>query len=99
MKNNRFVAIALAEPAKSVVDGFRLGRRCSVRHQAVLDGDARSAAIAEAVRLAEPGDVVAVLGKGHERGQEVAGQVHPFDDRVELAEALRARCGDRAGQR
>ena len=65
----------------------------------IIEVDGRRAAIAEAVRLAEPGDVVAVLGKGHERGQEVAGEVHPFDDRVELAEALRARFGDRAGQR
>ncbi|MFC4150175.1 UDP-N-acetylmuramoyl-L-alanyl-D-glutamate--2,6-diaminopimelate ligase [Micromonospora mangrovi] len=65
----------------------------------IVEVDGRRAAIAEAVRLAEPGDVVAVLGKGHERGQEVAGQVHPFDDRVELAEALRARFTDRAGQR
>jgi UDP-N-acetylmuramoyl-L-alanyl-D-glutamate--2,6-diaminopimelate ligase len=32
--------------------------------------------------------VVAVLGKGHERGQEVAGRVEPFDDRTVLAEAL-----------
>ena len=51
------------------------------------------------MRLAEPGDVVALLGKGHERGQEIAGQVHPFDDRTELAEALRVRFGDLAGQR
>ncbi|MGC1211339.1 MAG: UDP-N-acetylmuramoyl-L-alanyl-D-glutamate--2,6-diaminopimelate ligase, partial [Micromonospora sp.] len=65
----------------------------------IIEVDGRRAAIVEAVRLAEPGDVVAVLGKGHERGQEVAGEVHPFDDRVELAEALRARFGDRAGQR
>jgi UDP-N-acetylmuramoyl-L-alanyl-D-glutamate--2,6-diaminopimelate ligase len=65
----------------------------------IVEVDGRRAAIAEAVRLAEPGDVVAVLGKGHERGQEVAGEVHPFDDRVELAEALRARFTDRAGQR
>lgn len=57
----------------------------------------RRAAIAEAVRLAAPGDVVAVLGKGHERGQEVGGQVHPFDDRVELAAALTARFG-KAGE-
>ncbi len=48
----------------------------------------RREAIAEAVRLAEPGDVVALLGKGHERGQEIAGVVTPFDDRVELAAAL-----------
>ncbi len=51
----------------------------------------RREAIAEAVRLAAAGDVVAVLGKGHERGQEVAGVMSPFDDRVELAAALTAR--------
>ncbi|MGW4499814.1 UDP-N-acetylmuramoyl-L-alanyl-D-glutamate--2,6-diaminopimelate ligase [Micromonospora sp. NPDC004336] len=59
----------------------------------------RRAAIDAAVRLAEPGDVVAVLGKGHERGQEIGGEVHPFDDRTELADALRARFADQAGQR
>jgi UDP-N-acetylmuramoyl-L-alanyl-D-glutamate--2,6-diaminopimelate ligase len=48
----------------------------------------RRAAIAEAVRRAEPGDVVALLGKGHERGQEIGGRTHPFDDREELAAAL-----------
>ncbi|MGK5741890.1 UDP-N-acetylmuramoyl-L-alanyl-D-glutamate--2,6-diaminopimelate ligase [Micromonospora sp. URMC 103] len=61
--------------------------------------DGRRAAIAEAVRLAEPGDVIALLGKGHERGQEVAGEVLPFDDHTELADALRARFGDLAGRR
>ncbi|SCL16044.1 UDP-N-acetylmuramoylalanyl-D-glutamate--2,6-diaminopimelate ligase [Micromonospora nigra] len=64
----------------------------------ILEVAGRRAAIGEAVRLAEPGDVVALLGKGHEQGQEVAGQVHPFDDRVELATALRARFGDPAGR-
>jgi UDP-N-acetylmuramoyl-L-alanyl-D-glutamate--2,6-diaminopimelate ligase len=49
----------------------------------------RRAAVAEAVRRSEPGDTVAVLGKGHEQGQEVSGVVHPFDDRVVLAESLR----------
>ncbi|SCL37478.1 UDP-N-acetylmuramoylalanyl-D-glutamate--2,6-diaminopimelate ligase [Micromonospora rhizosphaerae] len=65
----------------------------------IIEVDGRRAAIAEAVRLAEPGDVVAVLGKGHERGQEIGGEILPFDDRTELADALRARFGDRAGQR
>ncbi|MEV0878427.1 UDP-N-acetylmuramoyl-L-alanyl-D-glutamate--2,6-diaminopimelate ligase [Micromonospora echinofusca] len=59
----------------------------------------RRTAIDAAVRLAEPGDVVAVLGKGHERGQEIGGEVHPFDDRTELADALRVRFADPAGQR
>ena len=37
----------------------------------------RREAIADAVRLAGPGDVVAVLGKGHERGQETADRDGP----------------------
>ncbi|HEX6497596.1 MAG TPA: UDP-N-acetylmuramoyl-L-alanyl-D-glutamate--2,6-diaminopimelate ligase [Micromonosporaceae bacterium] len=63
----------------------------------VSEVDGRRAAIAEAVRIARPGDVVALLGKGHERGQEVGGEVYPFDDRVELAAALRDRFGEHAG--
>jgi UDP-N-acetylmuramoyl-L-alanyl-D-glutamate--2,6-diaminopimelate ligase len=57
---------------------------------AVVEVAGRRAAIAEAVRRAGPADVVAVLGKGHERGQEVAGVIHPFDDRVILADQLAA---------
>jgi UDP-N-acetylmuramoyl-L-alanyl-D-glutamate--2,6-diaminopimelate ligase len=48
----------------------------------------RRAAIETAVRLARPGDVVVVAGKGHEQGQEIAGTVQPFDDRVVLREAI-----------
>jgi len=57
----------------------------------------RREAIEAAVALAEPGDIVAVLGKGHESGQEIDGVTHPFDDRVELAAALAARGGPAAG--
>jgi UDP-N-acetylmuramoyl-L-alanyl-D-glutamate--2,6-diaminopimelate ligase len=49
----------------------------------------RRGAINEAVRRSEPGDTIAVLGKGHEQGQEVGTVVHPFDDRGVLADALR----------
>lgn len=51
---------------------------------------ARRAAIDAAVTEARPGDVVLVLGKGHEQGQEIGGTVHPFDDREEARRALRA---------
>ena len=50
----------------------------------------RAAAIREAVAGAGAGDTVVVLGKGHESGQEIAGVVHPFDDRTELRAALAA---------
>jgi UDP-N-acetylmuramoyl-L-alanyl-D-glutamate--2,6-diaminopimelate ligase len=60
----------------------------NLRAEIVEVADRRSA-IGEAVRRSEPGDTVAVLGKGHEQGQEAGGVVHPFDDRVVLAEALR----------
>jgi UDP-N-acetylmuramoyl-L-alanyl-D-glutamate--2,6-diaminopimelate ligase len=59
----------------------------------VVEVPGRREAIAEAVARARPGDVVALLGKGHERGQEIAGATHPFDDRIELAKALAARFG------
>jgi len=50
----------------------------------------RREAIRHAVAWAGPGDVVVIAGKGHETGQRGAGEVRPFDDRVELASALKA---------
>jgi len=50
----------------------------------------RAEAIAMAVALAHAGDVVIVLGKGHEQGQETAGVTAPFDDATVLAEAMGA---------
>ncbi|GAB3822164.1 UDP-N-acetylmuramoyl-L-alanyl-D-glutamate--2,6-diaminopimelate ligase [Tessaracoccus terricola] len=49
----------------------------------VEEVDGRRAAIRRALELADPDTVVAVLGKGHEQGQHVGGQVLPFDDAVE----------------
>ncbi|MBE7188181.1 Mur ligase family protein, partial [Jatrophihabitans endophyticus] len=54
----------------------------------VLEVGDRAEAIRTAVRNAGPGDTVLVAGKGHETGQEVAGVVHPFDDRVVLRAEL-----------
>lgn len=63
------------------------GARTAHGSQVVEVGD-RRAAIRRAVAEARRGDVVLILGKGHEQGQEVAGTVTPFDDRAVLAEAL-----------
>ena len=57
----------------------------------VLEIGDRRAAIVEAVGRAAPGDVVLVAGKGHETGQEVHGEVHPFDDRVVARDAVALR--------
>jgi UDP-N-acetylmuramoyl-L-alanyl-D-glutamate--2,6-diaminopimelate ligase len=54
----------------------------------VIEIGDRRAAIEEAVGRATTGDIVLIAGKGHESGQEVAGVVHPFDDRVVAREAL-----------
>jgi UDP-N-acetylmuramoyl-L-alanyl-D-glutamate--2,6-diaminopimelate ligase len=48
----------------------------------------RTEAIQSAVNQAQDGDLVLILGKGHEKGQEIDGVIHPFDDRVELARAI-----------
>ncbi|MCX6430635.1 MAG: UDP-N-acetylmuramoyl-L-alanyl-D-glutamate--2,6-diaminopimelate ligase [Actinobacteria bacterium] len=45
-------------------------------------------AIKYAVTLAQTGDLVIVLGKGHEVGQEINAQIFPFDDRKILAQAI-----------
>ncbi|MEJ5359458.1 MAG: UDP-N-acetylmuramoyl-L-alanyl-D-glutamate--2,6-diaminopimelate ligase [Desulfobacterales bacterium] len=55
----------------------------------------RRCAIALAVRLARPGDIVLIAGKGHEPYQIVGGERRRFDDREEAAAALAAPEGGR----
>ncbi len=79
------------EDPQAIIDQIRAG----------IDGPAalvvepdRSAAIGEAVARARSGDVVMVLGKGHETTQTVAGRTLPFDDRVEARRAVARSYGD-----
>lgn len=48
----------------------------------------REQAIKTAVRLATPGDIILVAGKGHEKYQEIQGVKHPFDDKAVLERLL-----------
>jgi len=50
----------------------------------------RKRAIEIAVATAQAGDVLVLLGKGHEQGQEVNGGKQDFDDRLVLAAAIEA---------
>src|SRR5262249_31524681 len=49
----------------------------------------RRSAIERALGSAREGDVVVIAGKGHERGQQIAGKKLPFDDREVASETLR----------
>lgn len=57
-----------------------LQRRRHGREVAVVDGGDRRSAIELGLIRTGRADVLAVLGKGHETGQEVAGRILPFDD-------------------
>jgi UDP-N-acetylmuramoyl-L-alanyl-D-glutamate--2,6-diaminopimelate ligase len=73
------ILAAVEQGARSVVAGAEV----------VVEPD-RRLAIASAVRLCTSGDTLVVAGRGHEAGQESGGVVVPFDDRLVLADALRA---------
>jgi UDP-N-acetylmuramoyl-L-alanyl-D-glutamate--2,6-diaminopimelate ligase len=59
--------------------------------QRVLTIVDRRAAIAKAIELARPGDLVLVAGKGHEKYQVIGSRVLPFDDAAVAREALARR--------
>ena len=68
------------------------GRR---RGEDFLEVEDRREAIAEAFRRAQPGDLVVICGKGHERSIELGEHVIPWDDRAVAREEL-ARLGHTA---
>ena len=74
-----------SEKADVILEQMTLGLEIQQPSAVIED---RAEAIRAAVNEAQEGDLVLVLGKGHEKGQEIKGTVHPFDDRVELARAI-----------
>lgn len=75
-----------SEDPRAVVDDILAGLARPA--EAIVEVD-RRAAVARALGLATQGDMVLILGKGHETGQEFADRVVPFDDRVVARELLR----------
>ncbi len=76
------------ESPQAIVDDILAGVAAADNVVTLLD---RRSAIAHAIALARPGDVVVVAGKGHETYQLVGTAVHHFDDRDEVRAALAAR--------
>jgi UDP-N-acetylmuramoyl-L-alanyl-D-glutamate--2,6-diaminopimelate ligase len=77
----------------AVLEGATAAGSDAVLHDVAGRADAIGWAVA-AAHAAGPGSVVAVVGKGHETGQDVAGTIHPFDDREEARKALRSLVGE-----
>ena len=73
------------EDPMSIIEDVRRG---FVSLEPVVVPDRREA-IRRALSMADSGDIVAILGKGHERYQEVKGQRFPFDDVAVAAELLK----------
>jgi UDP-N-acetylmuramoyl-L-alanyl-D-glutamate--2,6-diaminopimelate ligase len=73
-----------SEGPREIVDEITRGLDAEVDVE--LD---RAHAIERAIETARAGDVVLVAGKGHEQGQEAAGETVPFDDREVARQALR----------
>ncbi len=65
-------------------------------HAATMSVIDRREAIATALDSAGPGDIVLILGKGHESTQEIEGVFHPFSDQKIAQSWLAARAGRRA---
>jgi UDP-N-acetylmuramoyl-L-alanyl-D-glutamate--2,6-diaminopimelate ligase len=74
-----------SESPQAILESMTAGLNVSAPSKVL---ESRNSAIEYAVSLAQPGDTVLLLGKGHEIGQEIAGVIHSFDDRIELARAI-----------
>ncbi len=74
---------------REILPGVEAGLREAGHGRYLVHAD-RRAAIAEAIRLARPGDLVLIAGKGHEDYQIIGQEKHPFDDRVVAREAIEA---------
>lgn len=75
-----------SENPEEILDDMESGIAAGQSHHLRITD--RKAAIRTACKLAGPGDIVLIAGKGHEKYQEINGVRYPFDD-VEVAkEAL-----------
>ena len=82
------------EDPDSIISEVMAGAPEATNIQAEAD---RAAAIATALANASAGDVVVIAGKGHEKGQEIAGRTYPFDDVDVATKALRRIMQSRQG--
>ncbi len=78
------------EDPETIISDMRAGLNDVEMRRTLCITDRREA-IRTAIRMAKPGEVVLVAGKGHEPYQEVQGVRHHFDDREEVQKELQGR--------
>ena len=90
------VAVALADDVIVTDDNPRTEDAATIRAEILAAakgareiGD-RAEAILSAVTALKAGDVLVIAGKGHETGQYIKGEVHPFSDREQALKAALA---------
>lgn len=74
-----------SEDPQEILKEMETGVPTSAKNK-VLSMVDRKTAIKTAVKLAKPGDLILVAGKGHEKYQEIKGVKYPFDDKEILKE-------------
>jgi UDP-N-acetylmuramoyl-L-alanyl-D-glutamate--2,6-diaminopimelate ligase len=82
------------EEPRQIIEEIQRGIRRDTRRgseQRILALIDRREAIAKAIELARPGDLVLIAGKGHEKYQVIGADVRPFDDVAVAREALNRR--------
>jgi UDP-N-acetylmuramoyl-L-alanyl-D-glutamate--2,6-diaminopimelate ligase len=76
-----------SEEPEAIIDEMKKGIDAD-RQRKVMTIVNRREAIRTACHLAQPGDIILVAGKGHEKYQEIKGIRYPFDDKEILEEML-----------
>ena len=77
-----------SEDPVEIIHQMEKGISISEKRKAISITD-RKEAIKTAVSFAQPGDVILVAGKGHEKYQEIKGVRSPFDDKKILVELFK----------
>jgi UDP-N-acetylmuramoyl-L-alanyl-D-glutamate--2,6-diaminopimelate ligase len=72
-----------SEEPQTIIDEMRAGINPAESRKVLCIADRREA-IRTACIMAQPGDIILIAGKGHEKYQEIKGVKYPFDDMAEV---------------
>jgi UDP-N-acetylmuramoyl-L-alanyl-D-glutamate--2,6-diaminopimelate ligase len=77
------------EDPKTIIEDMEAGVKGLSKARKAASIVDRREAIKSAIMMAQPGDIVLIAGKGHEKYQDINGVKHDFDDKAILEEMLK----------